>query len=322
MNPGDIIFFSARTVRQKANILGQWKLTGQWDEWSHVAVSIYGPLIIHAMPEGGAHLTVLDKELIDDERYIVARPLAALDPMFEEKLADACIYWLGQEYTPILNIYRSRRHSSPIEANQTFCSYVVQHIYNHLSVEPFLSIDQPLLPVELYNLLSSNKSWSVMTNQSLLPGQEKNEQTESARLKPEQYASTLMLAYMKLKLLVLRTEVNIAAGQMSVGTQALEVVTSLIALQPDLSATEKMKKIKEILAQLKDSGYEGNTFLYYRNFMPIFLSHANLIQVGHLTIAFGCFTSSVKGIILTPIKWPQTLSNLRLGWLRFLARLG
>ena len=71
MIPGDIIFFSDKDIEDKPNILGQWALTMQREQWTHVAISLSGPLIVHAMPDGGVQFGVLEEDVRNDVRYTV-----------------------------------------------------------------------------------------------------------------------------------------------------------------------------------------------------------------------------------------------------------
>src|SRR5215212_4702197 len=99
MLPGDIIFFRAQSLSQRANTTLQTiamasKLRLGFRKWSHVAVCVRGPLICHAMPHGGVHLTVLPNSPLTKFRIF-----RHVEPIDVEALQNACVFWLGEEYS-------------------------------------------------------------------------------------------------------------------------------------------------------------------------------------------------------------------------------
>jgi len=50
VQPGDIIFFKPAGPISWLNVLGQSMLTRRLSQWSHVALCVSGPLVIHATP--------------------------------------------------------------------------------------------------------------------------------------------------------------------------------------------------------------------------------------------------------------------------------
>ena len=262
METGDIIFFKAINLRQKANVAGQKVMTKEVGAWSHVAVCISGPLIIHAMPDGGVKLEVLRKELEEDSRYIVARYSRASQSWFRPKLTDCCLYWLGEKYR-ILSIYHSYQRSKTVKVGESFCSYVIQKIFGMLQISPFDVDDKPMMPLELYDRLSRHDDWTICDNITLIPPEHHKDDC----------SLTLFAAYAERDLLICNAEMNLAAGSLSAAGQAVATLAELTAINPFETPSQKIGVLQQVIAPLKQSmGLETDPFLFYKNFLGLFLS--------------------------------------------------
>jgi hypothetical protein len=275
MRFGDIIFFTAEGFLANANVLAQRAKSKQSGPWSHVAVCVEGPLIVHAMPNGGVRFHVLREETLDNRRYVVARPkISSQDAdKFELEFVDSCIYWIGEHYK-IFDIYRSYYKSDEVLVGKSFCSYLVQKIYNRLAIEPFVSLVHPMLPVELYEVLLHHARWEVIENVGLFSQREDVADIDDRIL--TQDVPTLHSFYLRMFKLNMQATTNMLAGQLRLGIEGLNVAADLAAMNPHNTPNENHKIVLEIYAPLKDiMGYEPNIFLFYKNMLPILLSNPN-----------------------------------------------
>ena len=203
VQPGDIIFFKPAGPISWLNVLGQSMLTRRLSQWSHVALCVSGPLVIHATPrhkdlpsirrmwlamtdapaagarsnrgagEGGAHLELLEREFVSNATFTVMRlQSAASDASFEPRLQEATTYWLAQPYS-FLPIYLAQlRGRAAILPGRSFCSFLVQQVYARMGLERFGILgkvaDRTLMPGELFNLLSGDREhWQLVASASL-----------------------------------------------------------------------------------------------------------------------------------------------------------
>lgn len=278
MQAGDVIFFGRRgkSPTAKLNVSAQWLLTRQRQQFTHVAISLYGPLVVHAMPEGGVQFSVLEKELLEQSRYTVARPAISADAVrFGRLLERAAVYWLGERYS-ILASYREAYRTSATAIGINFCSYLVQKIYSMMGVGPFDAMDRPHTPTQLFNLLKRSDSWMICEQQSLLAEGQSHLPIASKvppTISPEE---TITTAKQLCGRMSLRAAFTVAEGGFSFGGKILADLALLAAFTQGDGPLSAVKRIKEEMHPLAAHGLELNYFLFYRNYLPLLLRENGL----------------------------------------------
>lgn len=216
MRPGDIIFFSALDITDVfsrefweswVTALGPVMGGNPPTTYKHVAVSLGGPLIIHATidkilgpppsyipvanPKGrnGVELKLLAGQFKAGKKYKIFRHNASDEPDFQRQLETASLHWLGEKYAqelliptilaPIRECLRQRLgradtslpspHLSDEQrhAGSSFCSLLVQKIYARLEIAPLASETRLLLPVHLHEVLRSHSDWQMIEAENL-----------------------------------------------------------------------------------------------------------------------------------------------------------
>lgn len=204
IQPGDIIFFKPAGIVSRLNVLGQSILTRRAARWSHVALCVHGPLVIHATPrhkdlptrrgvwlaltgapsaghrsnpgahEGGAHLELLEHEFLEGAAVPVMRlRSASTEAGFEDRLREATTYWLAQQYS-FLTIYLAqlRRGVAAVLPGRSFCSFLVQQVFARMGLDQIGTLEtadaHALMPGELFDRLSSDSQrWQFIESASL-----------------------------------------------------------------------------------------------------------------------------------------------------------
>ena len=203
---GDIIFFKASGLVSRLNVLGQSILSRRCSRWSHVALCVHGPLVVHATPrhlnwssfgdwwvkltgtpaagarsnpgahEGGVHLEILEREFLKGATFTVMRPLSAAgDRGFQDRLQEASTYFLAQQYSFLSIYFSTLRGHAAIAPGQSFCSFLVQQVYAKIGVDPFGGVGrtaETLMPGELFDLLLSDPAHWQMVQPASLDGDE------------------------------------------------------------------------------------------------------------------------------------------------------
>src|ERR1051325_3722878 len=241
MKPGDIIFFSAETPAQLLNAwlqrIGRSRHGEPNGRWCHAAICVYGPLVLHAMPRKGVHLEIL--EAPPTTQFTIFRSLEAIN---EASFREACIFWLGESYTLKTFVMQGIWHYPT--KGYSFCSSLVQKVFQRLNKIPFVDSSRPLLPIELFDVLKNSGAWKEET--SPLTSHE-----NFAQLGPE-FAITLLEEERTLLCPVLQRAMEQEVFAAHLAKDSTAAVNALLTavdrmLESDVAPTELKAKLVESL---------------------------------------------------------------------------
>lgn len=93
--------------------------------------------------EDGVRLKILANQFYRSVTFPVLRYEASGDIGFQKRLEEACIYWLGEEYSKRMlwrSLLRFGEMNQDCHPGENFCSMLVQKIYANMKVEPYSTV--------------------------------------------------------------------------------------------------------------------------------------------------------------------------------------
>ncbi|MGU9830509.1 YiiX/YebB-like N1pC/P60 family cysteine hydrolase [Pseudomonas sp. LF242] len=154
---GDIILISQ--PQKNINLIMQSVLRLKKARHSHVAVALYGSILIHAMPRIGVHVLPLGEYLNQNQSFVVFRHKLALREDKSEALEKHLRFHNLQSYSLFNMIFTSWRSS--------FCSELAAKAYQKSEIRLTKGDRKPkkVLPIDIYDHVSFDPEWHEVTDE-------------------------------------------------------------------------------------------------------------------------------------------------------------